>query len=202
MYGAILTALLAATGFSIDPDELQQQAESSTYSLATLAATYFFSNGFSGERLTIAPDGRFTLTYHMCTGEYHTSGRAHLVDGRVRLRAYLVSRPFGPRAPKELIPIRWGERLYLIPKESGKHFCEYVNVRGGEPGWPPDPCFVRSGDDEKPVDGLPSVPREWESMLVRIPLEGKVVELIGRSRARRLRLQEWSLEGDAALRGM
>ncbi len=184
MYCPILTAVLVATTFFAEPEEPQRKSDPSPSSLATLAGEYFFSNGFSGERLSISPLGTFKLTYHSCTAESHTYGRARVVNGHVVLRTYLVCRVLFPYAPKELIPIRWGERLYLIPENKGRSFCNYVNVEGGAPGWPPDPCFVRDGDDEKPVEGPPTVPKEWESMLLPAPINGKVVELIGHSRAR------------------
>jgi hypothetical protein len=184
MYGPILTAVLASTAFFFEPSDSQREkSDKPAHSLESLAGEYFFSNGFSGERLAISADGRFKLTYHTCTGQNSTYGRGRFVNGHLVLRTYLVCRVFFD-APTDLIPIDWGDRLYLVPKGAGREFCDYVNMNGGATRWPPDPLFVRSGDDEKPVDGLPSVPKEWEPMLLPSPLNGKVVEVIGHSRAR------------------
>ncbi len=184
MYLPIFTVLFAATAFFGEPDEPRRVDDASPASLTTLAGMYFYSNGWSGERLEISPNGRFKLTYHMCLGDDHTYGRAKVVNGHVVLRTYVVCRVLLPHAPKELIPIHWGKRLYLIPKEKGRSFCDYVNIRGGEPGWSPEPCFIRQGDDEIRVDGLPRVPKEWEPMLLQRPINGKIIELIGHGRAR------------------
>lgn len=183
MYMAIFSAILSVTAFFGEPDDPIRKDGTPLLSLATLAGEYSYSDGFSGERLKIDSDGRFKLTYHMCTGESHAYGRAKLVGGHVILRTSLVSRAFFPDAPGELIPIHWGERLYLVPKERGRNFCDYVNIEGPEPGWPSNTFFARSGDGKRPAAGIPRVPKEWESMLLPAPINGKVVEVIGRGRA-------------------
>jgi hypothetical protein len=164
-------------------DSARVTAVSSLRSLDALAGEYFFSNGFSGETLTINSDGRFTLLYHDCVSQCRGYGRAKMVHGRVVLRTYLVCRLL-LAAPRELIPIHWGDRLYLIPQGKGESFCTYVNTTGGAPGWPPEPCFIRRDDDKKPVAGLPSVPKEWEPMLLTSPINGKIIEVMGHGKAR------------------
>jgi hypothetical protein len=182
MYGPILTAVLASTAFFIAPGDSQRDEEDTpAHSLASLAGDYFHSNGFSGERLSIRADGRFKLTYHHCTGEFSTYGQARIVCGHLVLRTYLVCRVLYA-APKALIPVHWGERLYLVPEGESQVFCNYVNREGGRTGWPP--VFVRNGDDEKPVDGLPSVPNEWVPMILPSPINGKVIEVMGHLCAR------------------
>ena len=80
------------------------------------------------------------------------------------------SKSFGA-TPTDFVVVRWGDRLYLIPKEDGKRFCNEVKL-GREPRSNLHGRFyLRRGDCDKKVTGLPTVPKEWESWLQKQPLE-------------------------------
>ncbi|HEX8887554.1 MAG TPA: hypothetical protein VF779_00145 [Pyrinomonadaceae bacterium] len=87
-----------------------------------------------------------------------------------------------------LLPIKWDERLYLISEDDVREFCNAINA-GAEPrksfeksDYPlTDPYFgtfyLRTGDDEKAVKGLPQLPKAWLEYLLKAPLDGEVLYL-------------------------
>lgn len=85
--------------------------------------------------------------------------------------------------PTDLIPVRWGEQLHLVPRNEGPHYCNLVNL-----GWIsryPGRCFyLRDCDDKPKVEGLPSVPKEWKRMLLTKPIQGKIINVMADGRAR------------------
>ena len=135
------------------------------------------------ESLKIRTNGRFTLEYTNCTGGYRIRGGATFVEGDVVLGTGFAYRFLPARRPTHLVPIRWGDRLYLVPRDAGESFCTHVNLRGSS-GYPGGTFYIRSDDEKKRVDGLPNVPEEWETMLLATPLNGKIVEVMKPGRAR------------------
>jgi hypothetical protein len=85
--------------------------------------------------------------------------------------------------PTDFIPVRWGKRMYLVAKDQGPDYCNWVNL-GMEGCYPGRGSYLRHSDEDQEVDGLPSVPREWEFMLLRTPLRGKIIKVISDGRAR------------------
>jgi hypothetical protein len=72
----------------------------------------------------------------------------------------------------DFIPVRWGERLYLIPEAQSRDFCNEVN-QGSEPRKGAIGRFyLRRGDWNKKVNSLPSVPIGWVPLLLEKPLHG------------------------------
>jgi hypothetical protein len=123
--------------------------------------------------LVVKPDGRFSFMWRGCLGVYgKNEGGAKVVND------HLILTPEQPNVsrgiellPTDLVPVPWGERLYLVPKEAGKAFC--FDVRDGrEPrSNPHGNHYLREGDWGKKVTKLPSVPKEWESLLQKKPIE-------------------------------
>jgi hypothetical protein len=182
MHRAILKAMVAAWPFLVPPASPPETVDRHVSSLAALGGKYGCSTGFESYTLTIRAKGRFTLEYRNCTGGFSIRGGATFVDGHLLLRTGLVFRFLG-KAPTDLIPICWGDRLYLVPKDAGENFCDHVNL-DGSPGYPLNTFYLREGDDKKPVEGLPTVPAEWKSMLLPKPVNGEIVEIINTRRAR------------------
>jgi hypothetical protein len=75
------------------------------------------------------------------------------------------------RLAADLVLVRWGERFYLVPKEAGKGFCDEVNNHREPRGIRFGHYYLREGDWGKKVTGLPNVPKEWESLLQKKPIE-------------------------------
>ena len=77
-----------------------------------------------------------------------------------------------------LVPVRWGNRQYLVGKESGMAFCNAVNL-GDEPRKSEDgDFFLVQGHEAMAVTGSPEVPREWSEYLLKAPVACKVIELL------------------------
>ena len=120
-------------------------------------------------------EGRFSFIWRGCLGVYgKNEGGAKVENNHLILTPEQPNdaRGFGG-TPTDFIPIHWGDRLYLIPAKSGKAFCDSVK-QGREPRDNIHGVFyLRRGDWEKKVTGLPIVPKEWESLLQKKPIEGE-----------------------------
>jgi hypothetical protein len=183
MEAVIVALFVAGSAFLPRAGDLNVHLDRAASTRPEFAGTFFWANGFESEILEIHPSGRFDLHYDCCTGGYHTSGGATLVDGHLDLNTDLIYVFLGAAAQRKLIPTRWGTRLYLVPSEHGRTFCDHVNLVGSS-GHPGGVFFIRAGDEEKKVIGLPDVPKEWRNMLLDRPLEGKIIAVMNPGRAR------------------
>ena len=76
----------------------------------------------------------------------------------------------GPQfLPDKYLPVKWGERHYLIPEKSVAAFYRYVSGVGESGG----DFFVKLDDYDKPVEGMPTLPRGYERF-VRKPIEATI----------------------------
>jgi len=143
-------------------------------SLAEIAGDYYLGNGLGVNcSLVVKPEGRFSFIWRGCLGVYGMNqGGAKVVKG------HLILTPEQPNKEEgfgctvtDFIPVRWGERLYLVPKDYGNGFCSDVN-RGREPrSGSLGNFYLREGDWKKKVTGLPDVPKEWEALLQKKSIE-------------------------------
>jgi hypothetical protein len=154
--------------------------------LAALEADYIYGNGFVYEHLEIGRLGRYHYKWRgdVIRDEPHFEdrferlGRCSIADGVLRLV------PEGPFASdmrlmkNDFVPVRWGNRRYLIPEKDRLVFCSAVN-QGAMPR------FMRSGpfslddpDFRKPPPGLPEVPAEWAPSLLQKPVTAAITELL------------------------
>jgi len=89
------------------------------------------------------------------------------------------------------LPVGWDGRSYLIPEDSLLGFCNAVNSgvepRPGSDGPDYNPSlhdgyfgsfYLRKGDEEKKVSGLPQLPEKWRNYLLKRPAEGEVLSFI------------------------
>jgi hypothetical protein len=76
----------------------------------------------------------------------------------------------GPQfLPAKYLPVKWGERHYLIPEKSVAAFYGYVSGLGDSGG----DFFVKLADYDKSVEGMPILPPGYERF-VRKPVEATV----------------------------
>lgn len=184
---SMLTAILASTACFVLPGENPSTGERIASPAAAVAGEYYYGDGLGVNcSLTITQEGRFSFKWQGCLGVYDQNlGEAKIVTG------HLILTPERPNVRKsfqgtatDFIPIRWGERMCLIPEADRRRFCNGVN-QGSEPRDGSHGSFyLRRGDWQKKVAGLPSVPKEWDRLLLRKPLRGKVIEVLGDGRAR------------------
>ncbi len=153
-------------------DSTRDRSPESPGPLGAIVGDYYYGDGLGINcSLVVKPEGRFTFIWRGCLGLYgRNQGGAKIVKDHLILVPEQPNDPggFGSLSP-DLIPVRWGERLYLVSKEAGKSFCHEVN-EGREPRSNRHGTFyIRRGDWEKKVTGLPDVPNAWKSWLRKNP---------------------------------
>jgi hypothetical protein len=148
--------------------------EGERVSLGAIVGSYYYGNGLGTNcYLDVKPEGQFSFLWRGCLGVYgKNEGIARVENDHLILTPEQTndSRGFGG-TPTDFVPVRWGERLYLVPQEAGKAFCievhEGIEPRSNVHGR----FYLRKGDSKKKVTGFPIVPKEWEPMLQKKPLE-------------------------------
>jgi hypothetical protein len=144
MTALVILAIMASTG------DLPRSG------LDEVVGSYYHGDGLGTNcTLTIEANGRFSYIWTGCLGVYEQGeGPAEMAGGR------LVLHPEGNRSPRlktRYIPVRWDERLYLIPEEQVPAFRTIVE-KGDEPRTGPHGWFyLRRGDWDKQAQGRPQL---------------------------------------------
>lgn len=135
--------------------------------------------------LKLSRNGTFEFRRSGCFGKYdENGGKFKIQDGVLHLY------PEGPNISKvtndlkgmetSYLPIRWDDRLYLIAIKEMAAFCSEVNF-GSEPDHHSGSNFyLRDGDENKPTTGLPELPSEWQSYLLKHPVTGKITAFLSK----------------------
>src|SRR5258706_3078216 len=173
-----------------------------------LIGTYTHGGGYASSAITIERDGRYHTNASDCTQEYYEAGtysfktdvicfvttkrtvKSHgetddqakdLLDPKVYREMYHEELTAEARE-EELIPVKWGERLYLMPKEYLIEFCNAINL-GLEPrksvgtDWYLGSSYLRNGDENKNVSGHPSLSSDLIDLLLEKPVEGEIINI-------------------------
>ncbi len=177
--------------------------------ISELIGSYTYSGSFAGSTITIEPEGKFHIDSGDCTQEYFEAGtyefkggvisfattkhtvKSHgqsdeeardLLDPKVYREMYKEELPADYRKD-ELVPVKWGERLYLMHKESLIEFCNAINL-GLEPRrdlgaeWYLGSFYLREGDEKRSASGPPSLPTDSISQLLKRPVEAHVQAIL------------------------
>jgi hypothetical protein len=139
------------------------------------AGKYVEGNGRYGTLVTVTADGQFQFsTYQDVIGApgKHVTGKLLVKDGVLKLVAVSAIKfeEEWQRPAQQLLPVRWGDRRYLVRLDYDgiKHFCNAINSgvepRDPGPGFP----YLREGDEEKKVVGLPDLPKSWLTYLEKL----------------------------------
>lgn len=181
-----------------------------SFNLSELAGTYSAGHQFGGSSITLKPDGTYSDDSGSCTFTTAESGTYVLSDGILRftilkytgrsnrdgsevdlldtqaMRKFYDVRDDETVEPIKteysLVPVRWGERIYLIFENDLKGFSNAINL-GLEPRLELSSevyyglFYLREGDEKKDVSGKPSLPAEWQSFLLSEPVTAKIVDL-------------------------
>jgi len=67
------------------------------------------------------------------------------------------------RPARRLVPLEWGERLYLLAPGSLSDFAAAIRRRSEPRTCADGPTFLREGDWNTKVEGLPNLPEPWKS---------------------------------------
>ena len=155
--------------------------------MAELAGDYIYGNGFVYEHLDVSKTGQYHYRWNndVISDEphdrdrYESRGRCSMVDGVLRL---VPEGPFSSELRRmmgnDFVPVRWGDRRYLIPEKERLVFCSAVNrdvvpryMRSG-------PFSVPDGHRRKPPEGRPGVPPESAPYLLEKPVAGMITDLL------------------------
>lgn len=172
------------------------------------AGAYYDGDGLgANRRWLLAPSNGVAVTWHGCLGLYgFNEGSIHAQPGgSLRFGFQWPNEPGGfQQFSEEVVPVRWGERRYLI---AGDRLVEFVNAinHGREPRSEPRGSFpLRVGDETKPVSGLPNLSAQMQRLIRATPVEAAIVaveEIASRStelscdRRYRVRLDRGALDG-------
>jgi hypothetical protein len=207
-YRSSTTTLLDFTGTRRDLDDPRppvitvalREGMDPAPALGGIASTYYRGYGAPpDESLTILPDGRVAFRWTQSSGcsafPARNLGFARLSDSVLILyfllrdgqSPYKSNGEFGRtefQTQVELLPVSWGQRTYLIPREEMLGFCNAIN-QGLEPRNQAEGLsYLRADDWKKDVAGWPELPAEWMPFLLREPVLGRILELMEGCRAR------------------
>ena len=123
--------------------------------------------------LVINSTGRFTYHAAGCVRTYaDVKARDFMRNGM------LVLTSEGPASEARFLPVRWGDRLYLIDPVGIVGFANAVNA-GHEPRMKAQGVFyLRNGDWNKPVTGGPKLPVAYREYLLAKPVETRVRRIL------------------------
>jgi hypothetical protein len=182
-----LTVFLASAAYLAPSGETPSTGDRPQSPVAAVAGYYYLGDGLGVNcSLSVKPEGKFSFGWRGCLGVYdENTGGAKVVGGRLILSPERPNVREGFRGTKtDFYVVRWSDRLYLIPEGDQQEFCNAVN-QGQEPRSRSHGRFyLRRGDWDRKVTGLPSVPQEWAPMLLKKPLRGRVIEVLSGGRAR------------------
>jgi hypothetical protein len=151
--------------------------------LKNFAGKYFFGDGlgfnFSFE---LTASGEFQFYWHGCLGTYlDVKGKTKYEDGKILLlpeNNKQIDETGKRMIPRKLIPVKWGERSYLIEDKKIIDFCTAVN-NGREPrSHGHGSFFLKDKDESKTVTGLPELPAQFHGYLLDKPITGKVIFIV------------------------
>ena len=144
------------------------------------AGDYYEGDGM-GENvsLLIAPKHGYVFEWHGCLGLYDRNyGGVTVMNGRLQLSFTFTNKNEGFEGiAEQFIPIRWGERVYLVPTKEIVGFCNEVNS-GSEPRRELHGRYLlRRGDEKRPATGDPAIPVEYQSYLLKRPIEAEITKI-------------------------
>jgi hypothetical protein len=171
-----------------------------------ISGKYMTGFEFGLTELILKPDRSFAQHERPDDGtEAITSGTFQVADGKVLFvisKSILRGRPGGdldlldPKDRKiagetgtivkefSMVPIRWSDRMYLIPESDMKRFADAVNM-GIEPRnslrtnmslWMGS-FYLRPGDENKKATGHPPLPQPWLDLLLKAPVTATVTKI-------------------------
>ena len=162
---------------------------------------YQFGDGLGvNVRLLFAPKAGFVYSWSGCFGQYDLNYGG--IEWRKNGLSLRLERPYKHEAhrglPSELIPVRWGERHYLIAPDNMINFANAVNA-GFEPCPPCLRFLLKTGDEHKAVAGGPDLPDQFKHYLLEEPIDARVLSLgetrAGEERITRLIVDKGSMHG-------
>ncbi|MFE0499948.1 hypothetical protein ACFW0P_04105 [Lysobacter soli] len=164
------------------PPELRARQEAIAAELQRIgphawAGEYADGDGLgANRRVWLAPQAGIAGTLSGCLGLYD-SRLGSVVESTGVLKLQLDrtrDTPFSA-LPDELVPVRWGQRRYLIAPSELISFVNAIH-QGFEPRTDAHGMFLLGrGDEEKPAEGLPDLPERYRSAIRSAALDVGVI---------------------------
>lgn len=132
----------------------------------------------NGESLMLAPRSGYVARTNLGS-DIPDLGDADVEEGRLRESNGMIDATGSLNAPsrRDLVPLRWGERHYLVPSEEMIQFANAVNS-GSEPHDNTNgDFFLRIGDEKIDVVGTPPLLGQARAILLPHPLRAKIISL-------------------------
>lgn len=163
---------------AIDAQRAAIAEENSMAAKVVWAGDYYFGDGL-GENvsLSLAPRSGVTATWQGCLGTYAANKGSVIpqADGSLLFQFEQPNDQRGFGFADHVVPVAWGERVYLIPEKELPAFASAVNL-GDEPREDTPGLFLmRMGDEHRKVHGKPALPPAQQSLIREVPLEVGVV---------------------------
>ena len=189
-----ISLMLVALSHTLAFFALSQTNESNSDHPIGISGTYTFGHQFGNSSLMLAEDGSYSWEGRDCTTLYTEQGTYTFTNNTLTLTIRTSARQPHPlpgdnarpisenntdengagtsesRAVRRLAFVRWGERLYLIEESELRAFCNAING-GIEPRRTNSvddytgTFYLRVGDEEKPVTGIPELPETWRGCI-------------------------------------
>lgn len=145
-----------------------------------LTGQYYQGDGLGfNKTLNLSANGTFSYDWTGCLGTYdENQGPFRLEEGVLILSPQKKNiRKSFKVEPARFLPVAWGPRLYLIPEKEILDFVNEIN-QGGEPrNGVHGRFYLRSGDEQKPVEGFPLLPAAQQEKLLDNPVTGTVIKV-------------------------
>lgn len=130
-----------------------------------LAGNYYYGSGAGvNSNLNLSEHGIFTLNNKDGTKISEENQGIYKVEDGFLILSPQKPISFSDVTPALLIPVKWGERIYLVPDERILGFCMDIK-QGKEPRKEAQGLFyLRENDWEKPVTGVPDFPEKYKNL--------------------------------------
>ncbi len=140
------------------------------------AGTYYYRDGLGvNVHVSIAPEAGFAFEWHGCLGLYdrnYGAVKAHGHELRPQFE-FPNSREGFQGLHDSFVPVRWGDRQYLVAVKEMAELCNAANQGNTEPY-----LLLKEVTEDAKVFGKPEVPEEYSGYLVDPPIQANVT-LVG-----------------------
>lgn len=143
------------------------------------AGTYIIGDDSDHYVISLAPKSGYVFARYTDLGmEGEQRGSVVEHEGRITLVPDSKDETQNPGIfPKELTPVSWGRRHYLVNTDKPAYFFNCVN-NGVEPRTSPfGATILRAGDENQPAEGALKVPNNFKVYLLDKPIMARVLSI-------------------------
>ncbi|MCP4745401.1 MAG: hypothetical protein GY874_04555 [Desulfobacteraceae bacterium] len=162
--GALLIIWIVAFEY-VRPGDIYPSTIINQIRFDQIAGSYYHGNGIGiNKRLIITSEGRFFYKYSGSLGVYdRNKGWVSKQDGCLVLHPNFWSRK---SFPTKLLPVKWGQRLYLVSDKRLKDFCNDIKKDQEPRKKIQGRYYLRTNKDsyadyEHIPSGSPQLPEKW-----------------------------------------